>query len=138
MKKTCIFLATFLCLIPLVCLGFDGKLDLKILKREQKERYTCICIDIHVWKWSKILKCVIFRIFFFISGSSIFFLIQLISSEQCNPDGCFKRGKKKRHSWRVGVHEYVCTTYAASATDRTWTEYIINVRPRCISDHSVL
>lgn len=50
MKKTCIFFATFLCLMPLVCLGFDGKLDLKILKREQKERYTCtcICIDIHV------------------------------------------------------------------------------------------
>uniref|UniRef100_A0A8W8JDA2 Uncharacterized protein n=1 Tax=Magallana gigas TaxID=29159 RepID=A0A8W8JDA2_MAGGI len=46
--------------------------------------------------------------------------------EQCNSDGCFKRGKKKRHSWRVGVHEYACTTYTASATDRTWTEYIIN------------
>lgn len=48
MKKTCIFFATFLCLMPLVCLGFDEKLDLKILKREQKERYACICIDIHV------------------------------------------------------------------------------------------
>lgn len=73
MKKTCIFLATFLCLMPLVCLGFDGELDLKILKREQKERYTCICIGIHVWKWLKILKCVIFHIFFFILGSSFSF-----------------------------------------------------------------
>lgn len=94
-------------------------------------RYTCM-------KMIKNLKMRdisnLFLYFWFIN----FFLIQLISSEQCNSDGCFKRGKKKRHSWRVGVHEYACTTYAASATDRTWTEYIINVRARCISDHSVL